>query len=79
MAVALKLYRIGKIGYATYKVVAAERRYKANGSYIEAVGTYDPHLETEPLKVKKDRLDYWKNRGAIISEGLRKLLSSTRV
>ncbi len=74
MAVTLRLYRIGKKGHPTYKIVAVNRRYKSNGKYIEAIGTYDPHTEPAKVKVEKDRMDYWKSRGAIISEGLRKLL-----
>lgn len=74
MAVTLRLYRTGKKGHATYKVVAVNRRYKSNGKYIESVGTYDPHEKKGGVKMKKERLDYWVTRGAIISEGLRKLL-----
>lgn len=73
MAVTLRLYRTGKKGYATYKIVAVNRRYKSNGKYIEAVGFYNPHNDAD-LKIKKERLDYWVSRGAIVSEGLRKLL-----
>ncbi len=73
MAVTLRLYRTGKKGHASYKIVAVNRRYKANGSYIESVGFYNPHNDKD-LKIKKDRIDYWISRGAIISEGLRKLL-----
>jgi len=78
MAVTLRLYKIGKKGYPTYKIVAVNRRYKANGSYIESVGTYDPHMEKSALILKKDRFDYWATRGAIISEGLGKLLKNTK-
>jgi len=74
MAVTLRLYRTGKKGYATYKIVAVNRRYKSNGKYIESVGTYNPHVKEGDVKIKKERLDYWLTRGAIVSEGLRKLL-----
>lgn len=74
MAVTLRLYRVGKKGHPTYKIVAVNRRYKSNGKYIEAVGTYDPHSNPGTLKLEKDRVEYWKTKGAIISEGLGKLL-----
>lgn len=74
MAVTLRLYRTGKRGHATYKIVAVNRRYKSNGKYIESVGHYNPHDDKEGVKIQKERLDYWTSRGAIISEGLRKLL-----
>lgn len=78
MAVTLRLYRIGKKGHPTYKIVAVNRRYKANGKYIEAVGTYNPHATPSEVKVNEERLTYWKNKGAIISEGLGKLLKGKK-
>lgn len=78
MAVTLRLYRIGKKGHPTYKIVAVNRRYKSNGSYIESIGTYNPHLKPADIKINKERMDYWSSRGAIISEGLRKLLKSKK-
>ena len=78
MAVTLRLYKVGKKGYPTYKIVAVNRHYKSNGAYIESVGTYDPHMEKSALILKKDRFDYWSSKGAIISEGLGKLLKNTK-
>jgi len=76
MALTLRLYRVGKKGHPTYKLVAVNRRHKSNGDYIESIGTYDPHAKSDNLKMIKDRYEYWVSRGAIISEGLRKLLKS---
>lgn len=78
MAVTLRLYRIGKKGHPTYKIVAVNRRYKSNGKYLESVGTYNPHAEPSEFKVDKTRLEYWMNKGAIISEGLGKLLKGKK-
>lgn len=74
MAVTLRLYRIGKKGYPTYKIVAVNKRYKSNGDYIEAVGTYNPNIDPADIKINKERFSYWEQKGAIISEGLQKLL-----
>lgn len=38
MAVALKLYRQGKKGSPSYRIVAVNKHYKADGKYIEEVG-----------------------------------------
>lgn len=78
MAVTLRLYRLGKKGHPTYKIVAVNRRYKSNGSYIESVGIYDPNIKPAVFKLEKERFEYWKTKGAIISEGLRKLLKSKK-
>ncbi|MBW7960435.1 30S ribosomal protein S16 [Microgenomates bacterium UTCPR1] len=79
MAATLRLYRIGKKGRPAYRIVVVHKRYKADGSYIEEVGKYDPIANPTVFNVKKDRFDYWISRGAIISEGLKKLLKNRKV
>jgi small subunit ribosomal protein S16 len=79
MAVALKLYRMGKKGQPSYRIVAVNKRHKANGKYIEEIGFYNPMTEPATLNLKKDRLEYWQKVGAQISEGLRKLLKHNKL
>ena len=74
MAVAIKLMRTGKRGHATYRVVVMDKRKKRNGAYIEKIGTYDPHGEPAKIELNKEKFDFWVTRGAIISEGISKLL-----
>jgi small subunit ribosomal protein S16 len=78
MAVALKLYRLGKKGTPSYRIVAVNKHYKADGKYIEEVGFYDPMTTPATFTVKKDRFDYWMGVGAQVSEGLQKLLKSKK-
>ncbi|KKP86833.1 MAG: 30S ribosomal protein S16 [Candidatus Roizmanbacteria bacterium GW2011_GWA2_35_8] len=79
MAVTLRLFKIGKKGYHTFKIVAVNRRYKADGDYIEALGSYNPNIDPVAFEIKKERFDYWANKGAIISEGLQKLLKNKNI
>ena len=79
MAVALKLYRQGKKGSPSYRVVAVNKHYKANGKYIEEVGFYDPMANPVVFNLKKERFDYWMKVGAQVSEGLQKLLKGRKV
>ncbi|KKP68394.1 MAG: 30S ribosomal protein S16 [Candidatus Roizmanbacteria bacterium GW2011_GWA2_35_19] len=76
MATTLRLFKIGKKGYHTFKIVAVDRRYKADGDYIEALGAYNPNVDPVAFELKKERFEYWTNKGAIISEGLGKLLKN---
>ncbi len=78
MAVALKLYRKGKKGSPSYRIVAVNKHYKANGKYIEEVGFYDPIANPSILNIKNDRFDYWMKVGAQLSGGLRKLLKNRK-
>lgn len=74
MATAIKLYRIGKKNQPIYRIVVSNKRYKANGKYIEEIGQYNPLKEPALLVIKKERLDYWLANGAQPSEGIKKLL-----
>ena len=78
MAVALKLYRQGKKGSPSYRIVDVNKHYKADGKYIEEVGFYDPMITPVTFTVKKDRFDYWMGVGAQVSAGLQKLLKSKK-
>jgi len=73
MAVAIRLFRLGKKDKPFYRIVVADKRNKRQGKYIEEIGYYNPLKEPAEVKINKERLDYWLNRGAILSEGLQKL------
>lgn len=73
MAATLRLMRYGKKGHPFYRIVVLDRTRKRDGSYIEAIGTYDPMSKPHKLELKADRLQYWLGVGAIVSEGLKKM------
>lgn len=66
--------RFGKKGYPTYRIVVLDKRKKAVGSYLEKIGTYNPMQNKEGVQVDKTLLDKWLAKGAVVSEGVRKLL-----
>ncbi len=74
MAVALRLMRLGRRGKPFYRIVAVDKRKKRTGAYIEKIGTYNPLAEPAEIALNSERLDYWTSKGALVSEGLQKLL-----
>lgn len=74
MAVTLRLFRIGKKHIPMYRIVAIDKRNKRNGKYIEQIGSYNPMSDPYKLSIDKKRFDYWKSKGAEVSEGFEKLL-----
>lgn len=76
MAVALKLMRTGRKGKPFYRIIVIDKRKKRNGRYIENLGTYDPLVDPAQIKLNQERMDYWKDKGAEISQGLSRLLRS---
>lgn len=78
MAVALRLMRFGKRKQPYYRIVALDKTKKRDGSYIEKVGLYHP-LDTEKnIMINKERFEYWKSKGAQLSEGLTRLMKNEK-
>ncbi len=73
----IRLRRAGKRHQPTYRVVVVEHTAPAQGSYLEAVGLYNPRAHE--FSVKEDRVLHWLNNGAQPSERIAKLLTSTGV
>jgi len=73
MPAAIRLMRIGKKGSPSYRIVVMDKRKKRTGAYLEKIGFYNPLTNPATLSIDKDRYDYWISKGAVISEGIRKL------
>lgn len=76
MSVTLRLSLTGKKGQPIYRIVAVETRSKRDGVNSEVLGFYNPSVKPPELKLDNKRFDVWVKNGAIISEGLRKILKS---
>ncbi len=68
----IRLQRIGKKGQAYFRVVVTEHTQKPKGSYLELLGSYDPHKNA--VNVKKERIEYWQSKGAEFSPTVNNLL-----
>ena len=59
----IRLFRVGKKNQPAFKIVVTDKRNPARaGRFVEEVGFYNP-LTKEQL-FKKERIDYWLERGA---------------
>lgn len=70
----IRLRRVGKRNQPSYRVVVVEHTQKSQGSYLEALGSYNPRAGI--FAVKQDRVLYWLDNGAQPSERMAKLLTS---
>lgn len=68
--------RFGKRKQPFYRIVVLDQRKKRDGSYIEKIGTYNPLLSNKNIQILKERFEYWQQKGAQLSEGLKRLLSN---
>ena len=66
--------RIGAKKRPFYRIVVVDERAKRNGAYLELLGTYNPLTEPKDIKLKKDRIDFWTQKGAQASDGFLRIL-----
>lgn len=75
----IRLARVGARKQPQYRVVVIEKDRARNGRSIEVVGTYNPRTEPATVILKRDRIDYWRSKGAQPSEIVAKLLKKQTV
>ncbi len=75
MAVKLRLTRMGRKKRPFYRIIAVDSRKRRDGSYIEAIGTYNPLHNPPTVEVDQDRALSWLGNGAQPTDTVRNLLS----
>lgn len=73
MAVKIRLARHGSKKKPFYRVVAADSLFPRDGRFLEKLGTYDPRDKVNGLKLDLDGIKSWIERGAELSDTVRKL------
>ena len=68
--VVIRLARGGAKKRPFYNVVVADSRNRRDGRFIERVGFYNPVAaeKEEGLRIAHDRITYWTERGAKLSD-----------
>lgn len=77
--VIIRLARGGAKKAPFYSVVVADSRNRRDGRFIERVGFYNPLAKEgqEGLRLNNERLAYWKNNGAQLSETVARLVKQS--
>lgn len=72
----IRLARVGARKQPYYRVVVIEKDRARNGRSVEVVGTYNPRTNPASIQLKQDRIEYWRGKGAQLSDRVAKLLKS---
>ncbi len=70
----IRLAQYGSKNRRTFRVVAIDESKRRNGKPVEILGFYNPLVKPAQFKIDKERLNYWKSQGAVITIGVSKLL-----
>ena len=74
MAVKIRLARHGAKKRPIYRVVVADSESPRDGRFLEMVGTYNPLPNPATVSLKKERVQYWIEQGAIPTDTVKSLL-----
>ena len=78
MSVKVRLTRTGATNDVKYRIVAADSRSPRDGRFIEILGWYHPGNNGMNFELNTDRIEYWKGKGAIISDTVKNLMKKAR-
>ena len=76
MAVRIRLTRMGAKKKPFYRLVAADSEAPRDGKFLEILGYYDPMKDPAEIKIHEDKVSYWLQRGALVSESAKALLKN---
>ena len=79
MAVKIRLRRLGAKKAPTYRIVVADSRYPRDGRFIEEIGTYNPMVESDGVKIDADKAKEWIANGAQPTDTVKSLLKKNGI
>ncbi|NWF99862.1 MAG: 30S ribosomal protein S16 [Thermoanaerobaculaceae bacterium] len=72
--VKIRLRRMGSNRRPLYRVVVSDSRRTPTSAIIEEIGFYNPRSEPIEVRIDRERVKYWTDRGAQLSETVASLL-----
>ena len=74
MVLKIRFRQQGRKNRQTFRLVVTDIRNPRDGKYLETVGSYDPHQKEGNFQLNAERLTYWMNHGAELSERAERLV-----
>jgi len=74
MSVTVRLTRTGRKNLPSFRIVASNTKDKRDGRFLDVIGYYNPSEGKAKFDYNKERLEYWKKNGALISKAVSDLV-----
>ncbi len=79
MAVHIRLQRKGTLNRSFFHLVAADHKARRDGNFIEKLGYYDPNPKDSTIHINQERLQYWFERGAQLSDAVKSMVKVQKI
>ena len=76
MSLVIRLSKIGRKGEAKFRLVVREKRSKRDGQAVDTLGTIVRKVGKVEKTINKEKINYWKSKGAKLSDSVEKMLSA---
>jgi len=70
----IRLSRTGKKHAPSFRIVVIPKERPRDGKAVEVLGHFNPSTNPPTLSVKRERLQYWLERGAQLTKPVEKLI-----
>ena len=71
----IRMRRVGAKKKPRFRVVVTEGHSAADGAFLEVLGHYNPAADPETIEVDRQRLRYWVDRGAQLTDTVRTVVA----
>jgi small subunit ribosomal protein S16 len=71
---AIRLRKMGSKKRPFFRVVVIDSRVARDSSFVEILGHYNPRTKPAKVEIDRERIEYWKGKGAQLSDTVRTLL-----
>lgn len=71
---AIRLTRTGSKKRPFFRIVVTDSRAARDSAFVEVLGTYNPRTSPETVKIDRERLAQWVQKGAVPSDTVRTLV-----
>ncbi|MFH1111996.1 MAG: 30S ribosomal protein S16 [Patescibacteria group bacterium] len=77
--VTIRLARIGKKKQAFFRIIVSEKSKDTKGTYLEILGSLNPHTDPPQVTLKENRIKYWLEHGATTSPRIHNLFVEYKI
>lgn len=74
MVLKIRWRQQGRKNRQTFRLVVTDIRRPRDGQYLETLGSYDPHRSEKNLQINAERLQFWLNQGAELTQSAERLV-----
>lgn len=76
----IRLQRVGRKHEPTFRLVLTDSKNSPkSGKYLEVLGSYDPRIDNKIEQFKVEKIKYWINKGAKLSDTIFNFLVDKKV